>query len=262
MGLPMALRLQKAGYPVWGFDIRPSEQFSDFAPRMLNSAAELAHRCDVVISVVRDHEQTEQMLFGDSGLVLANMQCQTLILSSTLDPNYVRALPPRLPASLCLLDAPMSGAPIAAERGSLSFMLSGDTATLDALKPIFSTMGRHFHRLGHSVGAGHTAKVLNNFSAAMSVVVTRQLMEIGTELGIERGQLFDVMNSSSGQNWFSSGFDDISWSRQGYVHENTIGILEKDVNCFAQAVEDLASDELIELKHALLINLKTLKPIN
>lgn len=261
MGLPMARQLQRVGYTVWGYDIRPRAEFEEFAERMLDSAAELSGRCDVVISVVRDQQQTDQLLFAEQGLIHDESQMKALVLSSTLDPNYVRGLQAHLPRSVCLLDAPMSGAPIGAERGNLSFMLSGDNDTLDNLMPMFTAMGEHMHRLGDSVGAGHTAKVLNNFSAAMSVAVTRQLMEMGEALGLPQEQLFSVMNSSSGQNWFSAGFGDINWAKQGYSQDNTIGILEKDVGCFAQAVEGLASEQLMDLKRALLANLRELQSL-
>ena len=261
MGLPMAKRLQQAGFDVLGYDVRAKTEFGDFAEFMLDSASTLSQRCDVVISVVRDQVQTEQLLFAERGLIHDSSRMQVLLLSSTLDPNYARALESRLPKTLHLLDAPMSGAPIGAERGSLSFMLSGDALQLDLLMPAFGAMGQHFHRLGEAIGAGHTAKVLNNFSAAMSVVVTRQLMEVSEKLGLSREQLLTVMNSSSGQNWFTSGFDDINWSKQGFQAENTIGILEKDVNCFGQAVHSLTSTPLITLQQALLDNLKALKPL-
>ena len=261
MGLPMARQLQSAGYAVWGYDIRPRAEFEEFAGCMLDSAAELSRRCAVVISVVRDQQQTDQLLFAEQGLIHIESQMKALVLSSTLDPNYVRSLESRLPETVCLLDAPMSGAPIGAERGNLSFMLSGESDTLDHLVPMFAAMGKHLHRLGDSAGAGHTAKVLNNFSAAMSVAVTRQLIEMGEALGLPQAQLFQVMNSSSGQNWFSAGFDDINWSKQGYSQDNTIGILEKDVRCFAQAVEGLASEQLGDLKRALLANLRDLKSL-
>lgn len=259
MGLPMAKRLLRTGFTVWGYDIRPHGEFLDFSEYMLDSAQQLSARCDVVISVVRDQVQTEQLLFADDGLIQPGSTMKTLVLSSTLDPNYARKLASQLGEGCCLLDAPMSGAPIAAERGTLSFMLSGDSEHLDRLNPAFMAMGQHLHRLGDNVGAGHTAKVLNNFSAAMSVAVTRQLLELAPSLGLPQEQLFKVMNSSSGQNWFSSGFDEISWSRQGYDRENTIGILEKDVGCFAQAVDGLAAEPLVELKNALLGNLRELR---
>lgn len=259
MGMPMALRLQDAGYAVWGYDIRPADQFGTFASRMLQTPAALAERCEVVLSVVRDAKQTHTLCYEKNGLLKSQGKLRTLALCSTLAPQFARELEQNLATHITLLDAPMSGAPIGAQTGELSFMLGGDPSAIEALKPIFSCMGNTLHQLG-PVGSGHTAKVLNNFSAAMSVAVTRHLVDAGEKLGVPAEQLLDVMNSSSGQNWFTRHHQQISWSREGYHPENTMGILEKDVSCYAQTVEELTSDEFIALRKALEDTLRSLTP--
>ncbi len=260
MGLPMARRLHRAGFEVWGYDVKAPQLMGEFAARMLGSAQALASRCDVVLSVVRDGQQTEQLCFGPNGLLGSGSRLETLVLSSTLSPQNAQSLAARLPPEVCLLDAPMSGAPVSAEEGELSFMLAGNEARLASLMPVFQAMGSHFHQLGEAVGAGHTAKVLNNFSAAMSVAVTRQLLLLGESLGLSQAQLLAVMNSSSGQSWFSRRFEEIAWSREGYAADNTIGILEKDVGCFAEATAGLAGEELHNLRSSLLAALAALEP--
>lgn len=259
MGLPMAHCLAAAGHEVWGFDVRACSEFGGFSAHMVSSAAMLAERCDVIFSVVRDSAQTETLCFSAEGLLKQGAQFETLVLCSTLSPGFARKLAQRLPAALCLLDAPMSGAPVGAENGTLSFMLAGDADRLQSLMPLFCAMGESFHLLGDGIGAGHTAKVLNNFSAAMSVAVTRQLLELAPSLGLSQRQLLDVLNCSSGQNWFSQHFEEISWAKESYSKVNTIGILEKDVACFAEASEHLASTELRDLRLALSRALAELK---
>jgi len=51
MGLPMAQRMHDAGFEVWGHDVRPSDDFGEFAERMIMDPAEFARRCDVVILI-------------------------------------------------------------------------------------------------------------------------------------------------------------------------------------------------------------------
>ena len=60
MGLPMALQLQDAGFEVFGYDVRTTEEFGSFAERMQESAAALAARCPIIISVVRDWQRKRQ----------------------------------------------------------------------------------------------------------------------------------------------------------------------------------------------------------
>ena len=127
-----------------------------------------------------------------------------------------------------MIDAPMSGAQVAAEERRLSFMLGGDDAALDRLAPVFAAMGDKHHRMG-GLGAGMTAKVLNNYVAAASAATTRRALDWAKELGLDRRKLLALMHDSSGQTWFGSNFDRIEFARDGYSEDNTIGILPKDV---------------------------------
>jgi 3-hydroxyisobutyrate dehydrogenase-like beta-hydroxyacid dehydrogenase len=228
MGLPMAQALLHAGYEVWGLDVRPADEFGSFQSQMLDDAAEFARRVEVVISVVRDVAQTRELCFDRQALFMRAEHPNTLVVSSTLSPRFMPELRDRLPADVTLVDAPMSGAPNAARQRRLSFMLGGPDDALDRLTPLFQAMGQHLFRLG-PLGAGMTAKVLNNYVACASVVAVRRAYARARELGADLDALRAVMKASSGSTWFGDHFHDIDWSREGYETNNTIGILEKDV---------------------------------
>lgn len=227
MGRPMAQALQAAGFDLRGLDLLPPDGFGPLAPVMSTDPGALADR-EVAITVVRDAAQTDAILFGPDAFLPRARQLRALVVSSTLSPRYVRALRDRLPAGLALVDAPMSGAPIAAQERRLSFMLGGEATWIDRLMPLFRAMGSSFHHMG-DVGAGMTAKVLNNLIAASSTAATRTALAWGRALGVEDARLRAVFEDSSGQTWFGSNFDRISWAREGFDPANTMGILAKDV---------------------------------
>lgn len=255
MGLPMARALLRAGVETWGFDIRPPAEFGDFSPRMVADPELFAGLCAVVISVVRDVAQTESLLFGAQGLLRRGGAIRTLVISSTLSPRWLASLPSRSPG-VALVDAPMSGAAVAAEEARLSFMPGGQEADLDRLAPLFAAMGRVSHRMG-PFGAGMTAKVLNNFVAASSVAAVRQALDWADALGVERARLLALMHDSSGQTWFGSGFDRIEFARDGWAPDNSIGLLTKDVQACLDAV---GADPSEGLQAALLARLRGLAP--
>src|SRR4051812_12854680 len=205
MGLPMALALQDAGYEVWGLDVRPTSEFGSFQSRMLEDAAEFSARVEIVISVVRDVAQTLELCFDRQALFKRARHPKTLIVSSTLSPRFILELRSRLPHDVILVDAPMSGAPHAARMCKLSFMLGGPDDALDRMLPLFETMGRHIFRLG-PLGAGMTAKVLNNYVASASVVAVRRAYARARELGVDIEALQAVMKASSGSTWFGDNF--------------------------------------------------------
>jgi len=256
MGLPMARVMARSGIDVHGFDIRARGEFGDFAERMIEDPVKFANSCQVLFTVVRDADQTDKLLFEDQALLNIPNTIETLVISSTLSPSYLASVKARAPASVTLIDAPMSGAAVAADEANLSFMLGGETVDLDELQPLFYALGTRFHRMG-SFGSGMTAKVLNNYVAAATVVANRQVFEWADQLGIEREALRALMHDSSGQTWFGSKYNTIEFARDGYDDDNSIGILKKDVEC---CIDSVAGDLNENLNAAILDRLSNMKP--
>lgn len=244
MGGPMLAALRTAGFDAKGFDVRPPKDFGPLSPHMQSLPAFRDH-IQTLITVVRDIAQTDDVLFGAQNLIATAPHLRTVIISSTLSPRYVTDLRARVPDRITLIDAPMSGAAIAAEEAHLSFMLGGATADLDTHQPLFDAMGAHFHRMG-SYGAGMQAKVLNNLLAASNTAMTRLVLDWADQAGIDETALLKLIHTSSGQNWFASGFDTIEFTRDGWQPDNTIGILTKDVASALDAAPDGADATLPE----------------
>lgn len=257
MGLPMAECLLAAGVDVWGHDVRPVDEFGSFAPRMVMDAGDFAARCDIVLSVVRDRQQTEDLCFGDQGILRRDARPDLFVTCSTLSPRAVTDLAARMPAGVDFADAPMSGAPYRAAKGTLTFMVGGAEATVGRLMPLFQAMGDGIHHLG-PVGAGMTCKVLNNFVGVIGVVAVRKALASAQTLGLDRRRLLEVMRASSGSTWYGDNIDAIDWSRQGYDPGNTIGIIEKDVNAYLDALDGGAG----AFETALLDELRGLEPLD
>ena len=239
MGAPMLRALRAAGLPARGYDVVPMD-----SPHITDDIAVFSEDLDTLITVVRDIDQTEAVLFGEQNLT-AIPSLIRIIICSTLSPRYVRDLRARIPSHISLIDAPMSGAQIAAQEARLSFMLGGDESDLDAAQPLFSAMGKHFHRMGE-FGAGMQAKVLNNLLAASNTAMTRLVLDWADDAGLEISALLDMIHTSSGQNWFASGFNSIEFSRNGHAPDNTIAILVKDIASALDAAPENADTSLPE----------------
>jgi 3-hydroxyisobutyrate dehydrogenase-like beta-hydroxyacid dehydrogenase len=261
MGLPMARRLALAGFEVFGFDVRPVSDFGDFAPRMIADPTAFAARCAIVFSVVRDEKQTDDLLFEAQAIFARERRPKRLVICSTVSPRVVRAVSVRLPKDTILIDAPMSGAPYRAEAGTLTFMVGGAADAVAALMPAFRAMGTTVHHLG-PLGAGMTCKVVNNFVAASSVVAVRQALAAARALGFDPARLLDVMRTSSGATWYGDNFDKIAWAREGYDPANTIGILEKDVTSFLDALTGSGTAAPDAFAAAVLAGLRTAEPLS
>ena len=256
MGEPMLAALRDAGFDAIGFDVRAPQSYGEFADAITDDVPRFAEHLKILISVVRDIEQTEALLFETQALAAGAPGLRSIIICSTLSPRYLQGLKGRLPSQITLVDAPMSGATIAARERRLSFMMGGEEADLTALRPLFEAMGTSFHTMG-PFAAGMTAKVLNNLLAASSTAMTRLVMDWAVDLGLDERSLLALIDKSSGQNWFASGFDGIEFARDGYAHDNTIGILEKDIRSALDAVPQGTDNTL---PNAVITALRKLKP--
>jgi len=113
MGLPMGLALTAGGIDTVGFDIKRANDFGNLP--MEFSIEPFAHDLTVLFSVVRDEEQTNALLFDEQNVIKYADALEYLVICSTLSPKYVLDLRNRLPQHIHLVDAPMSGASIAAK---------------------------------------------------------------------------------------------------------------------------------------------------
>jgi 3-hydroxyisobutyrate dehydrogenase len=245
MGAGMLANLQAAGFDARGFDIQPIAGVG-------NDVDAFCTGLTTLITVVRDADETDAVLFNEQAVIARSTALKTIIVSSTLSPNYAKGLRARVPEYITLIDAPMSGAQIKAAAGTLTFMVGGQVAPI---MPLLHAMGTKIHQMG-GYGAGMTAKALNNLLAASNTAMTRLVLDWADAAGVDEDKLLTLINTASGQNWLASGFNEIEFARDGFAHDNTIGILVKDV----AAALDTADGADTALPRAVQTAIRNLKP--
>jgi 3-hydroxyisobutyrate dehydrogenase len=99
-----------------------------------------------------------------------------------------------------LLDAGISGGAKAADAGTLTVMVGGDPAALARVRPILERFASKIFHMGDS-GAGHIAKLLNNFLNGISLAATSEVMLAAKLSGLDLETFLDVLNASSGVNF-------------------------------------------------------------
>ena len=239
MGLPMLEVLLKNKVKAIGYDVRPQEDFLSLKENFVSSKRVFFENTDVIFSIVRDINQTLELCEGTDGLFNLNSS-KTLIICSTLSPAFLNDFIKKAPENIDVIEAPMSGAPIRAKEASLTFMVGSTKNQFETISPILNILGKTIHHIG-KFGSGMSVKVLNNFVASCSVVAVRHVLSEAKNLNISTDQLLEILNCSSGKTWFSENLYSIDWSKESYNKENTIGILEKDVNSYLDGLQDTGS---------------------
>ena len=228
MGLPMLEVLLKNNINAFGYDVLSHKNFLGLEDNFISSKKDFFQKVDIIFSVVRDINQTKELCEGKNGLFQLNSP-KTLIICSTLSPAFMSDFFKNAPENITMIEAPMSGAPMKAKDATLTFMVGAKINEYQNILPILNILGDKIHHIGQ-FGSGMSVKVLNNFVASCSVVAVRHVLSEAKYLNISNKQLLEILNCSSGKTWFSENLESIDWSKENYAKENTIGILEKDVN--------------------------------
>jgi len=194
MGRSMASNLVKAGHEltVWN---RSSGKDVEGA-RSTASPAEAAAGAEVIWMCVSDTQAVESLLFGPLGVEQSLTRGMVLVDSSTISPSATRKFAERVrPKGVDYVDAPMTGSKAAAESGTLIFMVGGEEAAIEKLKPLFAAMGKLFFRMGET-GKGQAAKLAMNLQIALIYEGFAEALTLATKLGVNAETLLPVVQAS------------------------------------------------------------------
>ena len=200
MGGRITRRIVAAGYSVLGYDVDPTRAAASGAASAVSPAA-VAENTDIVILSLPDSPVVEAVVLGDDGILGAARPGQVVVDLSTSSPSSTLELHRRLDErGVDFVDAGISGGAAAAEQGALTIMAGGAEAALDRVRPVLDTFSARVFHMGAS-GAGHTAKLLNNFLNGISLAATAEVMVAARKAGLELHTFLDVLNNSSGVNF-------------------------------------------------------------
>ncbi|MFT4437826.1 NAD(P)-dependent oxidoreductase [Caballeronia sp. 15715] len=200
MGGRMTRRLVDAGIEVLGFDAAP-DRAAAVGARAGTSIAEVTRFADVVLLSLPDSKVVEAVVEGADGILASCRKGQTVIdLSTAAASSTMRLSTLFKERGVHYIDAGISGGAAAAEKGTLTLMVGGDAAAIEAIQWVFKPIATKAITMGAS-GAGHTTKLLNNFLNAVSLSATAEVMVAGKKAGLDLHRLLDVLNSSSGVNF-------------------------------------------------------------
>ncbi len=111
--------------------------------------------------------------------------------------------------TLTFVDAPVSGGPMGAQDGTLTFMVGCAPTVSDRVFPIVKSYLKHMGQpdgvfLCGDVGAGTAFKIINNYLSAITSLAASEALNIGVKAGLDPKLLTEVINTSGGQCWVTS----------------------------------------------------------
>lgn len=209
MGKAMCKNLLKAARNVIVFDIKPEpvKEVEALGATSAQSPTGLAQLSDFVFSMVYNDSQTEAVFFGKDGVLEGAKKDSTIVITSTISPWLCKRIAKEAERKgIGVIDAPVSGAPMGAEAGTLSIMVGGSEELLERCRPILELLGKRIFLLG-GIGMGQVAKLLNNAMLHYNLFGAVEALNMATKAGIKLDRMLELVRSSSGMSWAVEHWD-------------------------------------------------------
>jgi 3-hydroxyisobutyrate dehydrogenase-like beta-hydroxyacid dehydrogenase len=258
MGGGMVRCLLKSGHPV---RLTPNRSAAAIAPLVeagaehVGSVEAVAQGAAIIVTCLPDAD-TVRALADRIAPVLApgTLWIDTTTSYPEVTKDISRALALR---GVTFVDAPVTGSPAQAEAGGLASLVGcaeADFARVEAVVSLWSVSVRRFG----DVGAGHSAKLLNNAVTQGTMVMLAAAYGLARKAGVDWQALYDVMQVGAAKSGtleksvgpaLSGDFDGSRFS---------IANAEKDLRYAVAMMESLGEDSApLRAAHAQLAALKS-----
>jgi len=195
MGKPMSRNLMKAGHRLMVFDIVKDSVDAIVADGAAAgaSAADVASKSDIVITMLPDGPEVDQAILGPAG-VLAGAKAGTLVVDmSSISPLVAQKVGAACAAKgVDFLDAPVSGGEPGAIAGTLAIMVGGKQEAFDRAVPVLKAMGATVTLTG-PVGAGNVTKLANQIMVACNIAAMGEALVLATKAGLDPEVVFNAV---------------------------------------------------------------------
>ncbi|MDR3095577.1 MAG: NAD(P)-dependent oxidoreductase [Paraburkholderia sp.] len=254
MGGRIARRLLQQGHPIGVFDVNRelADTFAALGATPYDTLSGLAAGHDVVLTVLPNDEVVKRVVLGEDGLASGMAPGSLLIDLTSSVPAVTREIAGILARrGVRMLDAPVSGGVQKAGQGALTIMVGGEAAVLEDAREVLQEIGTQIFYVG-GIGAGHTAKAVNNLITATTLAITSEAMALGVKMGVNAQALLDVINAGSGRSAASeTKFPQQILSRK-FAPGFSVALMCKDVGIALDMARDVdAPAQISTAVHAL-----------
>lgn len=195
MGKPMAGHLLAAGHTVNVYDVN-ADAVNELAAKgaiACASNSDVSARSDIIIVMVPDTPDVEAVLFGSAGVADGVRAGSIVVDMSSISPIATKEFAHKLKEmGVDMLDAPVSGGQVGAEKAILSIMVGGKPDIFERVRPLFELMGKNIVHIGDN-GAGQTCKVANQIAVAVTIAATAEALTFASKAGADPAKVREAL---------------------------------------------------------------------
>jgi 3-hydroxyisobutyrate dehydrogenase-like beta-hydroxyacid dehydrogenase len=221
MGSAMARALAHGGAEVVLHNRTPDRAAAlaeELGADVASTAAEAAASADIAITMLADGDAVRATWDGPDGLVAGAHDGGVLVDSSTVEPETLSAFEAAVrERGSGILDAPVSGSTVLAEKGQLTIMAGGTADDVDRARPALELLAGKVTHVG-PLGSGAALKLsVNLLIFALNNSLSEALV-LAERAGIDRATAYDFFVGSA------AGAPFVGYKRDAFVEPEGIPV--------------------------------------
>ncbi|MEQ8849613.1 NAD(P)-dependent oxidoreductase [Botrimarina sp.] len=243
MGAAMARNLLRAGaeVTVCNRTRAKAEQLEPDGAMVVDTPAEAVDAGARVVFVnVPDTPDVGAVLFGEGGVATAaadKLDGLIVVDNSTISPIATKEFASRLEErGARLVDAPVSGGDVGAQKGTLSVMCGGQREAFDAVRPLLEVVGSRVTHLGPP-GSGQACKACNQVAGAAALAGVCEALALAWASGLDLAQVIGVVSGGASASWPLENLGP-KIAAGDYAPGFMVELLQKDLRLVAGAAEE------------------------
>ena len=200
MGAAIAERLMGLGHEVtvWNRTAAKSGALAAAGAHAAKTPAELAARCELILSILTDAAAIATAFDGKDGLLSGNVAGKLFVEMSTVRPDTAKALAARINAKgAAMVDCPVGGTVGPARDGKLFGFAGGDAKDVARAKPVLDQLCRRTEHVGPT-GSGSSMKLAINLPLLVYWQALGESLALCRTLGLDGVRLMDIIGDTSG----------------------------------------------------------------
>jgi 3-hydroxyisobutyrate dehydrogenase len=203
MGSSMCGHLMAAGYRATVFNrtAAKAQPLVEKGAALAASPRAVAEASDVVFTIVGFPRDVREVTLGQNGTLAGARPGTVLVDMTTSEPALAIEIDQAARAKkVHAVDAPVSGGDVGAREARLSIMIGGETTVVEALAPLFATMGKTIVHQGPA-GAGQHTKMVNQILIAANMIGVCEALLYAFNAGLDLNVVLQSVGSGAAGSW-------------------------------------------------------------
>lgn len=200
LGTPIAENLLEhhPGMYVYNRTAGKTKPLADKGAKVCETVKGLSTACDVVFSIVSNDAAVKDITEGAEGIAMNLKKGGIHVSISTILPATSEALHHiHQQNGNVYITCPVAGRPEAARARKLNFMISGNSAITEQLKPLLTDAGAaNVWEYGDKPGNANAAKLCTNYLIQAALQAMSESIYLAEKSGIDKNQLMTMLTST------------------------------------------------------------------